>query len=41
MTPVSVDIRNVALAFGTTQVLRDITLSIAPGEFFALLGPSG
>ena len=41
MTPVSVEIRNVALSFGATQVLRDITLSVAPGEFFALLGPSG
>ena len=41
MTPVAVDIRNVALAFGRTQVLRDINLAIAPGEFFALLGPSG
>ena len=41
MTPVGVDIRNVALSFGTTQVLKDITVSIQPGEFFALLGPSG
>ena len=41
MNPVGVDIRNVALAFGATQVLRDITVSVAPGEFFALLGPSG
>jgi len=41
MTPVSVEIRNVALSFGATRVLRDITLSVAPGEFFALLGPSG
>ncbi|MFO1324089.1 MAG: ABC transporter ATP-binding protein [Burkholderiales bacterium] len=41
MTPVSVEIRNVALSFGATQVLRDITLSVSPGEFFALLGPSG
>jgi iron(III) transport system ATP-binding protein len=38
---VKVDIRNVSLAFGATQVLRDITLTIEPGEFFALLGPSG
>ncbi len=41
MIPVGVDIRNVALAFGKTEVLRDINLSVAPGEFFALLGPSG
>ena len=41
MTPVGVEIRNVALAFGATQVLRDITLAVEPGEFFALLGPSG
>jgi iron(III) transport system ATP-binding protein len=41
MTPVGVDIANVALSFGTTQVLKDITVSVEPGEFFALLGPSG
>ena len=38
---VRVDIQNVSLAFGATQVLRDISLTIEPGEFFALLGPSG
>ena len=41
MNPVGVEIRNVALAFGATEVLRDISVSVAPGEFFALLGPSG
>ena len=41
MKPVGVDIRQVALSFGATQVLKDISVSVAPGEFFALLGPSG
>jgi len=41
MKPVAVAIENVALHFGTTQVLRDINLKVEPGEFFALLGPSG
>ena len=40
-TPVS--IRNIALSYdgGRTQVLKDISLDIEAGEFFALLGPSG
>ena len=38
---VRVQIENVSLAYGATQVLRDISLTIEPGEFFALLGPSG
>jgi len=38
---VAIDIRNIALAFGKTEVLKDINLRIEPGEFFALLGPSG
>jgi iron(III) transport system ATP-binding protein len=41
MNPVGVDIENVELSFGATAVLKDITVSIEPGEFFALLGPSG
>ena len=31
----------IGLAYGSNQVLQDITLAIEPGEFFALLGPSG
>jgi iron(III) transport system ATP-binding protein len=38
---VKVEIRNVSLAYGATQVLRDVCVTIEPGEFFALLGPSG
>ena len=38
---VRVEARGVALAYGKTQVLRDINLIVEPGEFFALLGPSG
>ena len=37
----SLKIRNVAKNFGTTQVLKDINVAIAPGEFLILVGPSG
>ena len=40
-----VECKSIALAYGNgpgkTQVLMDITFTVAPGEFFALLGPSG
>jgi iron(III) transport system ATP-binding protein len=38
---VSVQCRRVRLAYGRTEVLKDVSLDIEPGEFFALLGPSG
>ncbi len=38
---VKVEAVNIAMSYGKTQVLRDIDLVIEPGEFFALLGPSG
>ena len=41
MKPGRVECKNIALAYGSTQVLRDISLNIEPGELFALLGPSG
>ena len=37
----SVDCSRIRLAYGTTEVLRDVSIDVAPGEFFALLGPSG
>ena len=36
-----VDIRSVSKAFGGVQALRDVSLSIAPGEIHALCGENG
>ena len=41
MKKVAVECRSIGLAYGRTEVLKDVTLKIEPGEFFALLGPSG
>ncbi|HRJ68317.1 MAG TPA: ABC transporter ATP-binding protein [Beijerinckiaceae bacterium] len=41
LQPVGIDVEGVDLAFGATQVLRNVSLSVHPGEFFAFLGPSG
>ena len=41
MRKVSVVCRNLRLSYGATEVLKDVHLEVAPGEFFALLGPSG
>ena len=38
---VSIDIRGVNLSYGATHVLKNVDLSIRPGELFAFLGPSG
>jgi len=34
-------VTGVNLSYGATHVLKDVNLTIAPGEFFAFLGPSG
>lgn len=36
-----VRVEGLSKSFGTTSVLRDVTLSVADGEFLTLLGPSG
>ncbi|MCA8932657.1 MAG: ABC transporter ATP-binding protein, partial [Rhodospirillaceae bacterium] len=41
MAASSLDIRNVRKDFGTSQVLKGVSLSLQPGEFLVLLGPSG
>jgi len=41
MNKVSVQCRDIRLSYGSTEVLKSVSLDIEPGEFFALLGPSG
>jgi spermidine/putrescine transport system ATP-binding protein len=41
MTLKLVHMRNISHSFGNTQVLRDVSLEIAPGSYTVLLGPSG
>jgi len=41
MSAAGVEIERVSFSYGTTPILREVSLSIARGEFFAFLGPSG
>jgi ATP-binding cassette, subfamily B, bacterial len=36
-----IEVSGVSFAYGTTDVLRDVNLTIAPGERVALVGPTG
>src|ERR1700721_1631764 len=40
-TMAELDVRNVSLAFGGLQVLRDVSFSADAGELMALIGPNG
>ncbi len=37
----SVELRDVRKAYGALEVIHGVSLSIADGEFIALVGPSG
>jgi len=39
--PVTVEVTHVAKAYGSQQVLEDISLKVEPGEIFVIMGPSG
>lgn len=41
MTPAAVCFEGVSASFGANQVLSEITLSVAAGEFLGVVGPSG
>ncbi|MET0102255.1 MAG: ABC transporter ATP-binding protein [Sedimenticola sp.] len=38
---VGIELKNIDLSYGSTRVIKDVSLSIEQGEFFAFLGPSG
>jgi zinc transport system ATP-binding protein len=39
MTPIKVE--NVSVSYGANTVLRDVSLSVAPGEIVTIVGPNG
>ncbi len=38
---VGIELKNIDLSYGDTRVIKDVSLKINQGEFFAFLGPSG
>ncbi|MCB9477144.1 MAG: putative 2-aminoethylphosphonate ABC transporter ATP-binding protein [Deltaproteobacteria bacterium] len=40
-TDAFLEVRNVGKSFGALLVLKDVSMSVAPGEFVCILGPSG
>ena len=41
MDAVRVEASHIELAYGATKVLRDVSIMVEPGEFFALVCPRG
>ena len=41
MTPAAIQAEHVAKRYGTVESLRDVTLTVQPGELFGLVGPDG
>ena len=41
MSGAALEVRDVDLDYGSRAVLRDVTLSLAPGQMAALIGPNG
>lgn len=39
--PPTVELRGAGLSFGSRQLWQDVDLTVAPGEFLAVLGPNG
>ena len=37
--PASLILRDIRKSYGTTEIIRGIDLTVAPGEFVALVGP--
>ncbi len=41
MPPLTIDARGVTIRFGAFTAVNDVSLTVAPGEVFGLLGPNG